>query len=183
MFGGHRLPRSIRSRQRPATKLQLHFPSSRVDAGTSRYLKEASGGRVKAFLADPPGSVLYSWATTGKLERAGSSITEGIGQGRITDNLRGTQLDGAVFVEDARTIAMVFRLLQREGIFAGASSALNAVAAVDVARRLGPGSVVVTAICDGASRYQSRLCSRKWLESKGLWDAVPEDCKHFVSLP
>ena len=151
-------------------------------AGVSRALKEASGGRTKIFLADPPGSVLHSWVQTGKLERSGSSVTEGIGQGRVTDNLAGTAIDGSLLIEDARTIACVFRLLKDEGLFVGASSALNCVAAGDVAARLGPGHTVVTVVCDGAGRYQSRLFSRKWLEGKGLYSAVPEDCKHLVTL-
>jgi cysteine synthase len=151
-------------------------------AGTGAFLKEKSAGRVKVFLADPPGSVLYSWVTTGKLERSGSSITEGIGQGRVTDNLAGTLLDGAVAIEDARTIMTVFRLLKDEGLYIGASSALNVVAAGDVARQLGPGHTVVTMVCDGAARYQTRLFSKSWLESKGLYAAVPEDCRHLVSL-
>lgn len=151
--------------------------------GTGRYLKEVSGGRVKVFLADPPGSVLHSWVTTGRLERSGSSITEGIGQGRVTDNLAGTALDGAVRVEDARSVAALFRLLKDEGVHAGASSGLNVMAAVDVAKQLGPGHTVVTILCDSGGRYQSRLFSRSWLESKGLLSAVPDDCRHFVALP
>ena len=151
-------------------------------AGVSRALKEASGRRTKIFLADPPGSVLHSWVQTGKLERSGSSVTEGIGQGRVTDNLAGTVIDGSLLIEDARTIACVFRLLKDEGLFVGASSALNCVAAGDVAAKLGPGHTVVTVVCDGAGRYQSRLFSRKWLEGKGLYSAVPEDCKHLVTL-
>ena len=152
-------------------------------AGTGAFLKQASGGRARVFLADPPGSVLHSWVTTGRLERAGSSITEGIGQGRVTENLRGAALDGAVLVEDARTVAAVFTLLRDEGLYIGASSALNCVAAGDVARRLGPGHTVVTMVCDGAARYASRLFSRAWLQSKGLLDAVPQDARHLVSLP
>jgi cysteine synthase A len=154
-------------------------------AGVGRFLKQASGGATQVWLADPPGSVLYSWVTSGgrKMERAGGSITEGIGQGRVTDNLAGTQLDGALFVEDARTVAAVFRLLKDEGLYIGASSALNVVAAGDLARRLGKGKTVVTVICDSAARYQSRLFSKTWLRSKGLYDAVPEDCRHLVSLP
>jgi cysteine synthase A len=151
-------------------------------AGVSRALKEASGGRTKIFLADPPGSVLHSWVQTGKLERSGSSVTEGIGQGRVTDNLAGTAIDGSLLIEDARTIACIFRLLKDEGLFVGASSALNCVAAGDVAARLGPGHTVVTVVCDGAGRYQSRLFSRKWLELKGLYSSVPEDCRHLVTL-
>ena len=151
--------------------------------GTGAFLKEASGGRVKVYLADPPGSVLHSWVQSGKLERSGSSITEGIGQGRVTDNLKGSVLDGSVLIEDAKTIEAVFRLLKTEGLFLGASSALNCVAAGEVARILGPGKTVVTVICDGASRYQTRLFSKSWLESKGLLASVPSDCLHLVSLP
>ena len=140
------------------------------------------------FLADPPGSVLYSYVNSkgARMDRTpGASITEGIGQGRITENLRDAVplLDGALFIEDARTIAMVYRLLKDEGIFAGASSALNVVAAGDLARKLGPGKTVVTMICDGAHRYQGRLFSRSWLEGKKLYDAIPEDCRHLVTLP
>lgn len=127
--------------------------------------------------------MLHSWVTTGKLERAGSSITEGIGQGRVTDNLAGTALDGSFQIDDRRTVAAVYRLLADEGLFVGASSALNVVAAGDVARALGPGHTVVTVVCDGAYRYQTRLFSRRWLEAKGLLEAVPADCRRLVSLP
>jgi cysteine synthase len=151
-------------------------------AGTGRALKQLSGGRTKVFLADPPGSVLYSWYKSGgtKMEREGSSITEGIGQGRVTDNLAGTELDGAVCVHDSRTIHMVYRLLAEEGLFLGASSCLNVVAAVDVARALGPGSVVATVLCDGANRYQSRLFSQKWLQAKGLYDSVAPEHRSLM---
>lgn len=152
-------------------------------AGTAKYLKEISQNKIKIYLADPPGSVLYSYVTSGKLEREGSSITEGIGQGRITDNLAGTVFDGAVRIDDSRTIATVYRLLKDEGLYIGASSALNVVAAGDVARKLGPGHTIVTVICDGAARYQTRLFSKKWLESKNLFNSVPVDCRHLVSLP
>lgn len=153
-------------------------------AGISRALKAASGGSTKVFLADPPGSVLYSWVTSGgaKMERSGSSITEGIGQGRITDNLADTELDGAIHVPDERTVAMVFRLLAEEGLFLGASSCLNVVAAYDMAQRLGPGKVVSTVLCDGAARYQSRLFSRSWLEDKGLFEAVAPEHRHLVAF-
>lgn len=117
-----------------------------------------------------------------KLERSGSSITEGIGQGRVTDNLAGTQIDDAVQIQDDRTIATLFRMLKDEGVSLGASSALNCVAAYDVAKKLGPGHTVVTMLCDSAARYQTRLFSKSWLESKGLLQHVPEDCKHFLAL-
>lgn len=153
-------------------------------AGVSRYLK-AQNRNVKIFLADPLGSVLYSFVKSGgsKLERSGSSITEGIGQGRVTSNLEGTEIDDAVQIEDERTLPMVFRLLKDEGLYLGASSALNVVAATEMARKLGPGHTIVTILCDSAGRYRSRLFSKKWLESKNLLHAVPADCRHLVSLP
>lgn len=155
-------------------------------AGTTRYLKEISNGRVKSFLADPPGSVLYSYISSGgKLtERSGSSITEGIGQGRVTDNLAPDVelLDGAVQISDEKSIAMLYRLLDEEGIFVGASSALNVVAACEVAEKLGSGSTVVTLVCDSAERYAPRLFSRQWLESKGLVDAIPAHLHKYIVL-
>ncbi|KAI7897775.1 cysteine synthase [Cokeromyces recurvatus] len=156
-------------------------------AGTARFLKERSEGRVKVFLADPPGSVLYSYFTSGHklFERSGSSITEGIGQGRITDNLAPDVdlIDGAVHVKDEDTIHMLYRLLDEEGIYVGASSALNVCAAVQMAKQLGKGSKIVTLLCDGAYRYQSRLFSRQWLESKNLTDAIPSHLKKYAVLP
>ncbi|KAI0395323.1 cysteine synthase (O-acetylserine (thiol)-lyase-like protein) [Xylariaceae sp. FL0594] len=155
-------------------------------AGTTRYLKEVSGGRVRAYLADPPGSVLHSYIQSGgKLtERSGGSITEGIGQGRITDNLAPdlALLDGSLHVPDERTIEMVYRCLDEEGLYLGASSALNVVAARDVAELMGPGHTVVTMLCDGAYRYADRLFSRKWLESKNLLGAIPKHLEKYIVL-
>ncbi|KAJ2385968.1 hypothetical protein H4S02_004075 [Coemansia sp. RSA 2611] len=116
--------------------------------------------------------------------RGGSSITEGIGQGRITANLQPDLhlVDDALKIEDADTIAMLYRLLDEEGIYLGASSALNVVAAYQMAKILGPGKTVVTMLCDGAYRYQSRLFSRKWLESKGLISAIPKHLEKYIVL-
>lgn len=156
-------------------------------AGVTRYLKDISNGKVKSFLADPPGSVLYSYVTSGgKLnERKGGSITEGIGQGRVTDNLKGEvgEVDGAVHVSDEKSIEMVYRCLDEEGLYLGASSALNVVAAKEVAERLGPNHTVVTILCDGAYRYADRLFSEKWLQSKGLRDAIPKHLEKYIVLP
>ncbi|KAJ1335403.1 cysteine synthase [Microdochium nivale] len=156
-------------------------------AGTTRYLKDVSGGRVKSFLADPPGSVLHSYIQSGgKLsERSGGSITEGIGQGRITDNLAPDLelIDGSLHISDEKSIEMVYRCLDEEGLYLGASSALNVVAAKEVAEMMGPGHTVVTMLCDGAYRYADRLFSRKWLESKGLLGAVPERLGRYIVLP
>ncbi|KAN0111428.1 Tryptophan synthase beta subunit-like PLP-dependent enzyme [Russula decolorans] len=155
-------------------------------AGVGRYLKEKSGGKSQVWLADPPGSVLHSYVTSGGTlkERTGSSITEGIGQGRITDNL-GTfvdKLDGALHISDEKSIAMVYDVLDTEGLYLGASSALNVVAAYELALLLGPGKTITTVLCDGAYRYQSRLFSKKWLQSKGLTDAIPEHLKKYAVL-
>lgn len=155
-------------------------------AGIARFLVEKSGGRVEAWLADPPGSVLFNLVENGRLAREGTgSITEGIGQGRVTENLKPDLelLSGAIHVPDAETIKMVYRLLDEEGLYVGASSALNVVAARELARKKGKGSTVVSILCDGAHRYQARLFSRVWLESKGLYDAIPENLRHYIVLP
>jgi cysteine synthase len=156
-------------------------------AGITRYLKDVSGGRVHSYLADPPGSVLHSYIQSGGklVERSGSSITEGIGQGRVTDNLAPDLplLDGSLQIPDEESIAMVYRCLDDEGLYLGASSALNVVAAREIARKLGPGKTVVTVLCDGAYRYADRLFSRKWLESKNLLGAVPKELTRYIVLP
>jgi cysteine synthase A len=155
-------------------------------AGVTRYLKTVSDGRVKCYVADPPGSVIYAYVSSGGnlIERKGSSITEGIGQGRITENLKPDidLLDGALFIADEKSIEMVYRCLDEEGLYLGASSCLNVVAAKEVAEKLGPGHTVVTILCDGAYRYAERLFSRKWLESKGLLKAIPEHLHKYIVL-
>jgi cysteine synthase A len=142
-------------------------------AGVSAYLKSRRAA-VRCVLADPPGSSLYAWARTGTLAATGAgSITEGIGIGRITANLKDAPIDEAVHVEDTDTVRFVYRLLLEEGLFLGSTSGINIAAAVRVARELGPGHTVVTVLCDGGAKYQSRLFNRGWLEQKGLWGAVP----------
>ncbi|KAI9025843.1 cysteine synthase [Phycomyces nitens] len=156
-------------------------------AGITRYLKDKKGDNVKVYLADPPGSVLNSYISTGgKLfERSGSSITEGIGQGRVTDNLAPDVklIDGSFTIPDEETIKMIYRLLDEEGIYVGASSALNVVAAVEMSKKLGKGKKIVTILCDGAYRYQSRLFSRSWLETKKLSTAIPDHLQKYIVLP
>ncbi|KAL7270926.1 hypothetical protein RUND412_006350 [Rhizina undulata] len=155
-------------------------------AGITRYLKEVSDGRTECWLADPPGSVLYSYITSGgKLtERQGGSITEGIGQGRVTDNLKPeiSLINNALHIPDEASIEMVYRLLDEEGLYLGASTALNVVAAYELAKKLGPGKSIATVLCDGAYRYADRLFSKKWLRSKGLEDAIPERLKKYAVL-
>ncbi|KAL5631577.1 hypothetical protein ACGC1H_007187 [Rhizoctonia solani] len=158
-------------------------------SGTARFfreLHEKGEKQVESWLADPPGSVLHSYVTSGgKLkEREGGSITEGIGQGRITDNLAPEvkNLAGALHIPDDKSIEMVYRLLDEEGIYVGASSSLNVVAARELALKKGPGKTIVTILCDGAYRYQTRLFSRKWLESKGLAKAIPDNLQKYIVL-
>eukprot|EP00041_Stephanoeca_diplocostata_P008999 m.135856 g.135856 ORF g.135856 m.135856 type:complete len:387 (-) comp17570_c0_seq5:156-1316(-) len=144
-------------------------------AGTARFLKEQDPS-VQVVLADPPGSVLYRFFEHGTLEREGDgSITEGIGQGRITDNLAGTPLDYAIHIPDVDSMQMTFRLLHEEGILVGASSGLNVCAAVEVARRLGPGHTVATILCDSGSRYAAKIFNKQWLQDKGFLDVIPSE--------
>lgn len=154
-------------------------------AGVTRYLKTMDPS-VKAVLADPPGSVLYSYIQSGGKEivRGGSSFTEGIGQGRVTDNLGADieLVDEAIKIPDEESIAMLFRLIDEEGIFVGGTSALNVVAALQVAQTLPEGSNVVTVLCDSAHKYSDRLFSQKWLQDKGLWDAIPTHLQKYAAL-
>ena len=137
-------------------------------AGTSEYLKSRKRA-VRCVLADPPGSSLYEFVRNGTLKSTGSgSITEGIGIARITVNFKDAPVDDAVHIEDADTVRYVSRLLREEGLFLGSTSGINVAAAVRVARDLGPGHTIVTVLCDGGAKYQSRLFNREWLESKGL---------------
>ncbi len=145
-------------------------------AGVAAFLKEKKPD-VKVFLADPYGSSLYNYIKTGELKREGSSFIEGIGIGRVTANLEGAPIDDAVRIDDRRAIEILYRLLDEEGLFLGGSSAINVAAAIEVAKKLGPGHTIVTVLCDGGGRYLSRLYSKEWLEEKGVFDAVPEKSK------
>jgi cysteine synthase A len=137
-------------------------------AGVSRYLK-SKRAEVLTVLADPPGSSLYELVKHGVLKAIGTgSITEGIGIGRVTANLATAQIDDAVHIEDGESVRYVYRLLREEGLFLGSTSGINVAAAVQVARRFGPGHRIVTVLCDGGSKYLSRLFNDSWLEQKGL---------------
>jgi cysteine synthase A len=140
-------------------------------AGVGRALK-ARKPEVQIVLADPHGSGLYEWAEHGEIKVEGSSITEGIGNSRVTANLEGTPIDHAVRIGDPDAVAMVYRLLNEEGLYLGGSSGINVCAAVEVARLLGPGHTIVTILCDGGDRYRSRLFNRKWLGGKGLAESI-----------
>ena len=140
-------------------------------AGVSRFLKEKNP-RVRIVLADPPGSALFSYVKTGEATMSpGPSITEGIGNSRVTDNLEGTLIDDAIQVPDQDTVSMVYRLLREEGWFFGSSTGVNVAACVALARTMGPGQRIVTLLCDGGGKYQSRLFNAEWLAEKGLTPA------------
>jgi cysteine synthase A len=114
------------------------------------------------------GAALYSYYTTGELEASGSSITEGIGQGRITANLEGAPIDVAFQIPDEEAIPIVFDLLAHEGLCLGGSSGINVAGAIRLAKQLGPGHTIVTVLCDYGTRYQSKLFNPDFLRSKNL---------------
>lgn len=137
-------------------------------AGVSRFLKSRNSD-IRIVLADPMGSALYNWVKTGEASMSkGPSITEGIGNSRVTDNLSGTEVDDAVQITDQEMITMVYRQLREEGWFFGSSTGINVCGAVKVAQDMGPGHTVVTVLCDSGSRYQSRLFNEAYLNEKGL---------------
>ena len=136
-------------------------------AGVALYLKQQNP-QVQCVLADPHGSALYSWAKGGELATDGSSITEGIGNSRVTANLEGAPIDDAVRIDDQSALDTIYELLWREGLFLGGSVGINVAGAVETARRLGPGHTIVTVLCDSGDRYRSRLYDGDWLATKGL---------------
>ena len=136
-------------------------------AGVGLYLKERNP-EVRIALADPMGAALYNWYTHGELKAEGSSISEGIGQGRITANLEGAPVDAAYQITDDEALPYVFDLVLDEGLVLGGSSAINIAGAVRLARDLGPGHVIVTILCDYGTRYQSKLFNPSFLREKGL---------------
>ncbi len=136
-------------------------------AGVAMFLKERNPA-VRCVLADPCGSALYRWATSGELRSEGNSVTEGIGNSRVTANLQGAPIDDAVRVVDQDALQTIYRLLWQEGLFMGGSVGINVAAAVETARRLGPGHRIVTVLCDSGDRYRSRLYDADWLASRGL---------------
>ncbi|WP_422366629.1 cysteine synthase A [Pelagibius sp.] len=140
-------------------------------AGVSAALKERNKN-IKIGLADPMGAALFHFYRHGELKAEGSSISEGIGQGRITANLEGAEIDEPFQISDKEAIPIVFDLLEHEGICLGASSGINVAGAVRLAKLLGPGHRIVTILCDGGLRYQSKLFNPAFLREKGL--PVPE---------
>ncbi len=145
-------------------------------AGVGIALKEFSR-KVKIYLADPLGSAIYSWYARHELKAEGNSITEGIGQGRITKNLEGAPLDGWFQVTDEEMLPVLFDLVTEEGLILGGSSGINIVGAIKAAKELGPGHTVVTILADYGTRYQSKLFNPKFLKERKLpvpsW--IPEE--------
>ncbi|TVS09697.1 MAG: cysteine synthase A [Wenzhouxiangella sp.] len=136
-------------------------------AGVSLWMAERKPGVVIAA-ADPDGAGVYSWVKHGHMQSSGSSITEGIGQNRVTGNLEGARIDDAFNIPDTELIPVLWDLIGTEGLYVGPSSAINVAGAIRLGRELGPGRTIVTILCDSASRYASRLFDREFLASKNL---------------
>lgn len=136
-------------------------------AGVTLLLKEKNPN-VKCVLADPMGSGLYSYAKTGEIHMEGSSITEGIGNSRVTANLAGVPIDDALQIDDPEALRVVYQLMREDGLFMGGSVGINVGAAIALAKQMGAGHTIVTILCDGGARYQSRLFNQEWLKSRGL---------------
>ncbi|MEQ1525112.1 MAG: pyridoxal-phosphate dependent enzyme, partial [Aestuariivirga sp.] len=136
-------------------------------AGVSMGLK-SKNKNIKLVLADPMGAALYSYYKTGELKSEGSSITEGIGQGRITANLEGAIVDDAFQIPDSEAIPTAFDLLEHEGLCMGGSTGVNVAGAIRLAKQMGPGHIIVTMLCDYGTRYASKLFNPEFLREKGL---------------
>jgi len=136
-------------------------------AGVGMYLKEQNAD-VKIGLADPMGAALYNYYANGELKSEGSSITEGIGQGRITKNLEGAPIDLPYQIPDPEALQIVYDLIEQEGLVLGGSSGINVAGAVRMAKDLGPGHTIVTVLCDFGTRYQSKMFNPAFLTEKGL---------------
>ena len=134
-------------------------------AGVSKYLKEKKED-IKIFLSDPYGSALYNYYKKDELKAEGNSITEGIGQGRITKNLENCPIDLSFRISDNNALTVIFDLLKDEGLFLGGSSGINVAGAIQLAKELGPGHTIVTILCDSGQRYQSKIWNPEFLKSK-----------------
>jgi cysteine synthase len=135
--------------------------------GVAIALKERNPN-IQIAASDPMGAAIFSWIKTGKLESHGSSITEGIGQGRVTANLEGAPIDDAYQIPDEEALPIVFELLEHEGLCMGGSTGINVAGAIRMAKDLGPGHTIVTVLCDYGNRYQSKLFNPDFLREKGL---------------
>ncbi|MBT5107088.1 MAG: cysteine synthase A [Rhodospirillaceae bacterium] len=136
-------------------------------AGIAMYLKDQNKDIVTA-VSDPPGAAMYEYFKNGALKSEGSSITEGIGQGRITGNIEGAPIDDAYRIEDSESVQMCFDLLKEEGLCLGASSGVNVAGAIRMAKEMGPGKTIVTLLCDSGTRYMTKLYNPAFLREKDL---------------
>jgi cysteine synthase A len=136
-------------------------------AGVSSFLKQKNH-RIRTVAADPMGAAMYSWIKHGELKSEGSSVTEGIGLGRVTKNIEGAPVDDAYQIPDSEALPLAFDLLKHEGLCVGGSSAINVAGAIRLAKELGPGHTVVTVLADSGTRYQSKLFNPAFLKAKGL---------------
>jgi cysteine synthase A len=136
-------------------------------AGVGIALKEHRA-KVRIAAADPLGASIYSWIKTGELRSHGTSITEGIGQGRVTANLEGAPIDDAYEIPDEEALPIVFDLLEHEGLCMGGSTGINVAGAIRMAKEMGKGHTIVTVLCDFGTRYQSKMFNPEFLKSKGL---------------
>ncbi len=137
-------------------------------AGTAMALRELSGGTVKIGIADPGGAALYEYYKTGELKSEGTSMTEGIGQGRITENLVGLTVDYAYRINDTDALNVIYDMIQYEGLCLGGSAGINMAGAAQMAKDMGPGHTIVTVLCDYGNRYQDKLFNPDFLRSKSL---------------
>jgi cysteine synthase A len=136
-------------------------------AGVAQALREKKP-EVQIGLADPYGAALYNWYTDGELKAEGSSISEGIGQGRITANLEGLSVDRAYRISDEEMVLTIYDLVEHEGLVMGGSTGINVAGAIRMARDMGPGHTIVTVLCDHGQRYQSKIFNPAFLREKGL---------------
>ncbi|PPR76374.1 MAG: Cysteine synthase [Alphaproteobacteria bacterium MarineAlpha2_Bin1] len=136
-------------------------------SGVASFLKSRNPN-IKIGLADPMGASLYNYFVSGELKANGKSITEGIGQGRITENLKNLEIDSPFQIDDVEAMHYVFRLIKEEGLILGGSSGINIAGAIRLAKQLGPGKTIVTILCDLGSRYQSKIFNPKFLKSNSI---------------
>ena len=136
-------------------------------AGVSSYLKEKDK-KIKVCIADPMGSAMHNYFKNGVLESSGTSITEGIGQGRITKNLENVIVDDSFQVNDTEALELIFEMLKHEGLILGGSSGINIMGAIKLAKEIGPNKNIVTILCDYGTKYQSKIFNKEFLESKNL---------------
>ncbi len=136
-------------------------------AGVGQFLKEKNK-KIRTAAADPMGAAMYHWFKHGELQSEGTSITEGIGQGRVTKNIEGAPVDDAYQIPDGEALPLIFSLLKEEGLCLGGSSGINVAGAIRLAKDLGPGHTVVTILADSGTRYQSKLFNPAFLKEKGL---------------